>query len=77
MNLVPKGGGNRFMGAMTYAKSPSSWQISVMPKIDVFNLLNSDDYTAVASTQWAAATYMQPSVILQGRLIRLGVDLKW
>jgi hypothetical protein len=52
-------------------------QVSVMPKIDVFNVLNSDDYTAVASTQWAAATYLQPSVILQGRLIRLGVDLKW
>jgi len=52
-------------------------KVSFMPKIDVFNLLNSDDYTAVASTQWAAATYLQPSVILQGRLIRLGVDVKW
>lgn len=48
-----------------------------MPKVDIFNLLNSDDYTAVATTQYAARTYLQPSVILQGRLIRLGVDLKW
>ncbi len=52
-------------------------RVSLMPKIDVFNLLNSDDYTAVASTQYAAKTYGQPSVILQGRLIRLGVDMKW
>jgi hypothetical protein len=51
--------------------------ISVTPKLDVFNALNSDDYTAVASTQYAAATYLQPSVILQGRLVRVGVDVKW
>ena len=32
---------------------------------------------AVASTQFNAATYLQPSVILQGRIIRVGVDVKW
>jgi hypothetical protein len=51
--------------------------ISVTPKLDLFNALNSDDYTAVASTQYGAATYLQPSVILQGRLVRIGVDVKW
>jgi hypothetical protein len=55
-------------------------QIAVTPKLDVFNLFNSDDYTAVTATsgiQYGAATYMQPSVILQGRLIRIGADVKW
>jgi hypothetical protein len=47
------------------------------PKLDVFNALNSDDYTSVASSQFNAATYLQPSVVLQGRIIRVGVDLKW
>ena len=51
--------------------------VSLTPKLDVFNALNSDDYTAVASTQYAAATYLQPRVILQGRLIRIGVDVTW
>ena len=50
---------------------------SFTPKLDLFNALNSDDYTAVASTQWAAATYLQPSVVLQGRLVRIGIDVKW
>src|SRR5262249_9561040 len=50
---------------------------SFTPKLDVFNALNSDDYTAVSSTQYGAATYLQPSVILQGRIIRVGVDVKW
>jgi hypothetical protein len=31
----------------------------------------------VANLQYGAATYQQPSVILQGRIIRVGVDVKW
>ena len=42
----------------------------------MFNVLNSDDYTAVTNTQYGATTYMVPSVILQGRIIRVGVDVK-
>ena len=47
------------------------------PKLDLFNALNSDDYTSVSSTQFGAATYLVPSVILQGRIIRAGIDVKW
>ena len=50
---------------------------SFTPKLDLFNALNSDDYTSVASTQFNANTYLQPSVVLQGRIVRVGVDLKW
>jgi hypothetical protein len=49
----------------------------VLPKLDIFNALNSDDYTGVVTTQYAAATYMRPSTILQGRIIRFGVDVRW
>jgi len=51
--------------------------ISVLPKLDVFNALNSDDYTGVATSQFGAAAYQQPSVILQGRIIRFGADVRW
>ena len=50
---------------------------SITPKLDLFNALNSDDYTSVATTQLNANTYGQPSVVLQGRIIRVGVDVKW
>jgi len=50
---------------------------SLTPKLDLFNALNSDDYTAVATTQFNAGTYLQPSVVLQGRIIRVGFDLKF
>jgi hypothetical protein len=49
----------------------------ITPKLDLFNAFNSDIHTAVASTQFNANTYQQPSVILQGRIVRLGVDVKW
>jgi hypothetical protein len=48
-----------------------------MPKLDIFNAFNSDDYTAVSSMQFGAATYKRPSTILQGRIVRIGVDVKW
>jgi hypothetical protein len=49
----------------------------ITPKLDIFTATNSDQYTAVASTQFGAAAYGQPSVILQGRIVRVGVDVKW
>jgi hypothetical protein len=49
----------------------------ITPKLDLFNALNSDQYTAVSSTQFNAASYLQPSVVLQGRIVRVGVDVKW
>lgn len=48
--------------------------VTIVPKLDVFNVLNSDDYMAVASFLWGAPTYHQPAVILQGRLIRIGAS---
>jgi hypothetical protein len=50
---------------------------SFTAKLDLFNALNADYYTSVASTQFNATTYLQPSVILQGRVVRAGVDVKW
>ena len=59
------------------AKSFTIGGVRINPKLDMFNALNSDDYTAVTSTQYGAATYRRPSTILQGRIIRVGADLKW
>jgi hypothetical protein len=50
---------------------------SVLPKVDFFNALNSDDYTSVQTVQFGAAAYNRPSVVLQGRIIRVGADVRW
>jgi hypothetical protein len=59
------------------SKSFNFGRLSVMPKMDIFNVLNSDDYTAVETTQFNANAYLRPSQILQGRIIRIGADLRW
>ena len=51
--------------------------ITANPRLDFFNALNSDDYSSVASMQFGAANYLQPSVILQGRIVRVGIDMTW
>jgi hypothetical protein len=62
---------------LSLSKNFSAGRVRVNPKLDVFNAFNSDDWTAVTSMQFGAATYKRPSVILQGRVIRIGADLKW
>jgi hypothetical protein len=58
-------------------KSIQFGKIRVAPRLDLFNALNSDDYTSVVTQQFGAATYNRPSVVLQGRIVRFGVDVKW
>ena len=52
-------------------------RVGATPRIDFFNALNSDDYSSVSTVQFGAAAYNRPSVILQGRIIRVGVDVTW
>lgn len=59
------------------SKSFNFGTIRLTPKLDIFNALNSDDYTSVQTAQFGAATYMRPSVILQARIVRVGVDVRW
>ena len=49
----------------------------MLPKLDLFNALNSDDYSAVTTAQFGARDLPAPSAILQGRIIRVGVDVTW
>ena len=59
------------------SKSFQVARFRIQPKLDIFNALNSDDYTGVSSMVYAAAAYQRPSTILQGRVIRVGADVKW
>jgi hypothetical protein len=52
-------------------------RLRVVPRLDIFNALNSDDYTSVVSSQFNAATYLRPASVLQGRIVRMGADMSW
>jgi len=62
---------------LSFSKRVQAAGLSILPKIDFFNALNSDDYSSVSTVQFGAAAYKRPSVILQGRIIRVGVDMTW
>jgi Carboxypeptidase regulatory-like domain/TonB-dependent Receptor Plug Domain len=51
--------------------------VRLVPKVDVFNATNSDRYSSVTTAQFGAGAYLQPSTILQGRLIRVGLETSW
>jgi hypothetical protein len=62
---------------LAFSKRLEFGRFTVLPKMDLFNALNSDDHITVATAQFGAATYTQPSTILQGRIIRFGADVRW
>ncbi|MGE0463998.1 MAG: hypothetical protein AB7Q16_21735 [Vicinamibacterales bacterium] len=62
---------------ISFSKRIQAARFTLLPKIDFFNALNSDDYSSVSTMQFGAAAYNRPSVILQGRIIRVGVDMTW
>jgi hypothetical protein len=46
-------------------------------QLDVFNVGNSNAVAAVASTLYGTAAYNRPASVLQGRMLRLGMQVKW
>jgi hypothetical protein len=46
-------------------------------QVDVFNVGNTNAVAAVASTLYGTAAYNRPASVLQGRMVRLGVQMKW
>ena len=47
------------------------------PEAALFNALNASSVSAVRSLNYGTSSYEQPSTILQGRFLRLGVKMKW
>jgi hypothetical protein len=46
-------------------------------QVDIFNVFNANSVAQVRSTRFDTAAYVLPASVLQGRMIRLGVQLKW
>ena len=47
------------------------------PEAAVFNALNAASVSAVRSLNYGTPSYNQPSTILQGRFLRLGIKMRW
>ena len=49
----------------------------VQGQFDMFNAFNRSAVLSVRSLNFGTASYNQPSSVLQGRILRLGMQLKW
>jgi hypothetical protein len=59
---------------LSFSKTVNIKGFRVLPKVDIFNVMNSDRWSTVTTAQFGAASYLQPSTIMQGRLIRIGFE---
>jgi hypothetical protein len=49
----------------------------VQGQVDIFNVFNANTDGAVVSTNYDTAAYRRPASVLQARMVRLGVQVKW
>jgi Carboxypeptidase regulatory-like domain/TonB-dependent Receptor Plug Domain len=52
-------------------------RLRLQGQLDVFNVFNENTILGVRSTNFATAAYDVPSSILQGRIVRIGTQLRW
>lgn len=62
---------------LSFAKNFQVSGYRLQGQLDVFNVSNQNYATAYRSTNFATTAYQQPSSVLQGRMFRLGVQVKW
>jgi hypothetical protein len=51
--------------------------IQVQPRLDMFNVLNRSDVVLVRSLNYGTSSYFQPATVIQGRIIQLGLNMRW
>jgi hypothetical protein len=52
-------------------------KVRLEPEAALFNALNGNAVSAVRSLNFGTPSYQQPSTILQGRFLRVGIKVKW
>jgi hypothetical protein len=51
--------------------------IQIQPRLDVFNTLNRSDVVAVRSLNYLTSSYFQPATVIQGRIVQVGLNMRW
>jgi hypothetical protein len=62
---------------LSFAKWFQMGRTRIQGQMDIFNALNASTELSYRAVNATTATYLVPSSIVQGRQIRLGVQLKW
>ncbi|HEX7795027.1 MAG TPA: TonB-dependent receptor [Vicinamibacterales bacterium] len=62
---------------VTLAKSVKVQSVTLKPEIALFNATNNRAMLTVRSQNFLTSSYLQPSSVLQPRLVRIGIQVKW
>jgi hypothetical protein len=62
---------------LSIAKSFRMGGTRLQGQVDIFNVANTNTPTAYRSTNYATTAYLQPASVLQGRVLRLGAQVRW
>jgi hypothetical protein len=62
---------------LSLAKSFDVRSLRFQGQVDLFNAFNANTEVAYRSTLYATSSYLQPASVLQARMVRLGLQLRW
>jgi Carboxypeptidase regulatory-like domain len=51
--------------------------LQVQPRLDIFNTLNRSDVVVVRSLNYGTSSYFQPATVIQGRIVQVGLNMRW
>jgi len=51
--------------------------LQVQPRFDIFNTLNRSDVVVVRSLNYGTSSYFQPATVIQGRIVQVGLNMRW
>jgi carboxypeptidase family protein len=52
-------------------------RMQVQPRLDIFNTLNRSDVVLVRSLNYGTSSYLQPATVIQGRIVQVGLNMRW
>jgi hypothetical protein len=62
---------------VTVGRSIKAGSVSLKPEFSLFNAINNRAMLTVRSQNYLTSSYLQPSSVLQPRLVRIGLQVKW
>jgi hypothetical protein len=62
---------------LTIARAVKVGTVSLKPEFSLFNVFNNRAMLTVRSQNYLTSSYLQPSSVLQPRLVRIGVQVNW
>ncbi len=62
---------------LRFSRAFTTGMFRLQPTLEIFNVFNSDAIVTYRSANYGTVSYRQPSVVLQGRIVGIGLQARW